>query len=119
MKRPFADCGACYAFSAVAAVEFHSKLITKKNLMGSEQDIIDCDLFSFGCDGKKFEFALSQFHETFNFYLNCRRLADKSVAGRITFACIFVAYNLIHSMHETSEYPTDMPTNTQTLARCV
>lgn len=87
--------------------------------MGSEQDIIDCDLFSFGCDGKKFEFALSQFHEIFDFYLNCRRLADKSVAGRITFACIFVAYNLIHSMHEISEYPTDMPTNTQTLARCV
>jgi cathepsin L len=37
-------------FAALAAVEFHAK-IKKKTILASEQDAIDCDIFSNGCEG--------------------------------------------------------------------
>jgi KDEL-tailed cysteine endopeptidase len=45
------ECGSCWAFSAVAAVEsFH--FIQKKQLISlSEQQVVDCDSQSSGCDG--------------------------------------------------------------------
>lgn len=47
------DCGACYAFAATAVVEFiyRSRKINPKKYILSEQDIIDCDVLSFGCQG--------------------------------------------------------------------
>lgn len=45
------DCGACYAFAALALVEYAYSLL-KKRLLASEQNVIDCDASSFGCNGK-------------------------------------------------------------------
>lgn len=54
------DCGSCYVFSALAALEYDRK-IAKKNLIASEQSVIDCDTLSYGCDGgwpgRVFEYA--------------------------------------------------------------
>lgn len=48
-------CGACYVFAANAAIEY-SAAIAGKFLLASEQDPIDCDTKSFGCDGKIWKF---------------------------------------------------------------
>ncbi|KAF8029591.1 hypothetical protein BT93_E2112 [Corymbia citriodora subsp. variegata] len=44
-------CGSCWAFSAVAAVEGISQITSRKLPVLSEQQLIDCDSESDGCDG--------------------------------------------------------------------
>jgi C1A family cysteine protease len=44
-------CGSCWAFSATSAVESHHFIQTGKLLDLSEQQIVDCDTSSYGCNG--------------------------------------------------------------------
>ncbi|CAH3995807.1 unnamed protein product [Pieris brassicae] len=43
------DCGACWAFSAVANIESHVKIYLEKEVVLSEQFLIDCDVERTGC----------------------------------------------------------------------
>jgi C1A family cysteine protease len=45
------DCGSCYAFSAIAALESQYFVKTGKLLQLSEQEIVDCSEENFGCNG--------------------------------------------------------------------
>ncbi|KAK7604874.1 hypothetical protein V9T40_006060 [Parthenolecanium corni] len=44
-------CGSCWAFAAVAALESHHYMKTKERVFLSEQNLVDCDNKSTGCDG--------------------------------------------------------------------
>lgn len=45
------ECGACYAFAATSIAEFtyRARVADPKKYILSEQDIVDCDILSFGC----------------------------------------------------------------------
>lgn len=43
-------CGSCYAFAAIAVVEYHSRRSGSIQVF-SEQDLVDCDSTNFGCNG--------------------------------------------------------------------
>lgn len=48
------DCGSCWAFSTVSALESHWNILGKgKNITFSEQQLVDCagDFENYGCDG--------------------------------------------------------------------
>ncbi|CAD8068855.1 unnamed protein product [Paramecium sonneborni] len=44
-------CGSCWAFSAVGAVEAFLRVVKGQNLNLSEQQLVDCDTSSQGCNG--------------------------------------------------------------------
>jgi cathepsin L len=45
------QCGSCWAFSATAAVEGEHFIKTGKLLVLAEQQVVDCDTTSYGCNG--------------------------------------------------------------------
>nr|QBH22540.1 papain-family protein [Oldenlandia affinis] len=67
------DCGCCWAFSAVAAMEGINQLKTGKLIPLSEQELVDCDVQGEdqGCDGGLMDNA-------FNFILKNKGLAAES-----------------------------------------
>lgn len=44
-------CGACWAYSAISALESHNYLVNKKRLNLSEQQLVDCVYKRDGCIG--------------------------------------------------------------------
>jgi cathepsin L len=45
------QCGSCWAFSATASIEGHHQIATGTLLSLAEQEIVDCDKTSYGCQG--------------------------------------------------------------------
>ncbi|KAI7837182.1 hypothetical protein COHA_008975 [Chlorella ohadii] len=49
-----APCGCCYAFGGIAGVEAANTLYTGQRTTLSEQEIVSCDEYDYGCDGGDF-----------------------------------------------------------------
>ncbi|MCK4404787.1 MAG: hypothetical protein KAW02_06815 [candidate division Zixibacteria bacterium] len=56
-------CGSCWAFGALAALEAMAKIYGEKELDLSEQQILSCKSYGWGCDGGWMSYAYELFQE--------------------------------------------------------
>lgn len=49
--RDQGGCGSCWSFATIAEIEGRFKMKTTRDLDLSEQHILDCNTFNYGCDG--------------------------------------------------------------------
>lgn len=52
------QCGSCWSFSAVGALEAHLIINQSTKVVLGEQQLVDCDTRSFGCDGGYANYAI-------------------------------------------------------------
>ncbi|KAF0709540.1 Aste57867_5882 [Aphanomyces stellatus] len=79
-------CGSAWAFAAVATVEFAHCLGTGERLSLSEQQVVSCDAFNFGCDGGS-PTAAVDFLQTVGRVCTARSFPYTSGATGATGAC--------------------------------
>jgi C1A family cysteine protease len=60
------QCGSCWAFSTVGSIEARSEIAKKGYVSLSEQQLVDCVVYSFGCQGGNFFAAFDYSRETGN-----------------------------------------------------
>jgi len=58
------SCGSCWAFSAIGNIESMYQLKTGKNVLFSEQQLVDCDKVDLGCRGGLMEDAYKYLQDT-------------------------------------------------------